>query len=164
MPMRSLRYGRGQGHRNSWVRGRGFRRNNERWECRSLPAGSRYSSVEARCQGGGESHLKGFRANETAARLARGNAHQRTALHLDPGIPVDDGIGTFFHQEEAIDTVLIETVPAVLKFVIMDDAHQWMQLRRTHKAGVIIDTLNIEDFSHTLRSYEKSSRFRKSGR
>ena len=99
-----------------------------------------------------------------ASRLARGNAHQRTALHLDPGIPVVDGIGTFFHQEEAIDTVLIETVPAVLKFVIMDDAHQWMQLRRTHKAGVIIDTLNIEDFSHTLRSYEKSSRFRKSGR
>ena len=59
-----------------------------------------------------------------------------------------DGIGTFRHQEKAVDPVIAQAVAALLKLVIVYDAYQRMQHGCAHIPGIVIDTLDLKDLFH----------------
>ena len=83
--------------------------------------------------------------------LPRRNAHERPCLHLVGSLPVLDGIRALFHQEKAVNAIFTETMAAPLKFVVVDDAHQRMQLRSAHIPGVIIDRFYMKDLFHASK-------------
>ena len=60
-------------------------------------------------------------------------------------------IRALFHKEKAVNAIFTEAMSALIQLVIMDYAHQRMQLRSAQIACVIIDRMYMKDLFHASK-------------
>ena len=51
-------------------------------------------------------------------------------------------------DEQPINAIVVQAMAKGLQFVIMDDAHQWMEQRSTDKLGIVGRGVNFQNLLH----------------
>ncbi len=82
-----------------------------------------------------------------ATDLSGRDAHDGVLVQVVAQQAVSEVFQKLIGNENAVDVVVVEAVAAMLQLVVVDDADQRMQLRRTDVTRIVVDAVN---FQHLL--------------
>ena len=82
-----------------------------------------------------------------ASDLSGRDAHDGVLVQVVAQQAVSEVFQKLIGNENAVDVVVVEAVAAMLQLVVVDDADQRMQLRRTDVTRIVVDAVN---FQHLL--------------
>ena len=83
-----------------------------------------------------------------AAYLTRLHGNYRGIAHLQFPHAIRKIVGKLALDEQSIHPIVVQAVAEGLQLVVVDDAHQRVQLRSFHKAGIVVGSVNFQNLLH----------------